>query len=243
MAVPDTPGMVFPGWISHPRAARIGHWAGGASISDIGMRERNETPGDAADEALVRRALGGEEAAFALAFDRHAQALAGRVRHAVPPEALRRISVSDVLQEVRIVAFRRLGDFEARGEGSFRRWLMRIVELKLREANRYARAAKRSGRREVTRGQRASTAEVAGRGRSPSEVAIGAERSSLVREALATLREDHRTVLELAGIEGLALGEVAVRMERSREAVKKLYGRALANFTRACRRLGGAAHD
>ena len=44
---------------------------------------------------------------------------------------------------------------------------------------------------------------------------------------MAALSEDHREVLRLALEEGLSLRECAERMGRSREAMKKLYGRAV----------------
>ena len=52
-----------------------------------------------------------------------------------------------------------------------------------------------------------------------------------------------KTVLRLARNEGLSLREVAGQMGRSREAVKKLYGRALERFVEHFERLRGKDDD
>jgi DNA-directed RNA polymerase specialized sigma24 family protein len=51
--------------------------------------------------------------------------------------------------------------------------------------------------------------------------------------ALDALSEDHRTILRLVQFDGLTLGAAAERMGRSREAAKKLYGRALTKLGEA----------
>jgi RNA polymerase sigma factor (sigma-70 family) len=50
------------------------------------------------------------------------------------------------------------------------------------------------------------------------------------RAALERLPEAHREVLQLIQEEHLTVDEAAARMGRTREAVRKLYSRALARF-------------
>jgi RNA polymerase sigma-70 factor (ECF subfamily) len=188
------------------------------------------------DETLLARARDGDEDAFAALFERHAGALTGRIRHGLPARLTRKVSVADVLQEVRITAYERLADFEPRTEGAVRAWLLRIAEHKIGNVlKRYLGAAKRAARAEVTRGQRPDTVNARGREPSPSQVAMAGEKARLVREKLALLPEAYRTVLELVFEEQLSLREAAERMGRSRDAAKKLYGRALARFTELVR--------
>ncbi len=196
---------------------------------------------DDTDEALVAKARAGDEDAYAALLRRHSTELRRLVDRRLPTPVQRKVSVEDVVQEARITAYRRLPDFEDRGEGSFLRWLRKIAGLKVKAAiERHAGTAKRSVAREVTRGGRPDTAAVEGRGPSPSQGAILAETKASVRRTLGTLSEDHREVLRLAMEEGLSLRQIAARMGRSREAVKKLYGRALGRFTDAYGRKGGA---
>jgi RNA polymerase sigma-70 factor (ECF subfamily) len=203
-------------------------------------REPRSDPGRFTEADLVDRVQAGDDEAFELLLRRHRSQLSGQIRRDLPDAIRRKISVADVLQEASLTAYRRLPDFEYRGEGSVLAWLRKIAELKVRHAvQRYATTAKRAAGREVTRGGRPDTANFAGQGPSPSEDAVATERAERTRRTMAKLREVDRTVLRLAIEQQLPLREVAKRMGRSREAAKKLYGRALARFTKLFRQDGG----
>ena len=198
---------------------------------------------DASDQELIARIKAGDEDAYRLLFERYAGPLRKRVERWLPNAIQRKVSVSDVMQEARLTAFQRFAHFEDRGDGSFRNWLQRIAENKvLAEVQRYAGTKKRAVQREISRGHRPDTANVPGQRPSPSQAAIGAELKELARQAMETLPPDYRTVLRLALEERLRLREVAVRMNRSRDAVKKLYGRALGRFKDTFDRLRGESH-
>jgi RNA polymerase sigma-70 factor (ECF subfamily) len=186
------------------------------------------------EDDLLARARGGDAAAHARLFDRHASVLEGRVRRILPPAVRRKVSVSDVLQEARIVAFGRLGDFTPQGREAYRAWVLRIAELKARETLRnHTRAAKRAVGRERARRTGADSLAFAAEGPSPSQQAMTAELRERVLRVLATLAPADQEVLRLARLEGRPIREVAERMGRSLEAVKKLYARALARFAEA----------
>ena len=72
---------------------------------------------------------------------------------------------------------------------------------------------------------------------SPSQQAVRHEQATWLAGALERLPEDYREVLVLHHLEGCAFPEVARRMGRSVEAVKKLWARALARLRRS---VGGA---
>ena len=160
----------------------------------------------------------------------------------MPPAIQGRVSVSDVLQETRILAFERTEGFESRQEGAYRVWLLRIAERKAREALRtHAGTSKRAVGREVAADGRPGAHEATARGPSPSQVAMTEERRTAVLRALTTLPEDYREVLRLTRFEGRPIQEVAERMARSTDAVKKLYGRALSRFAEAFAAASGEA--
>lgn len=199
-----------------------------------------ESPGEADDAALLTRARAGDAEALRALFDRHRGALEARIRRFLPRAVQRKVSVSDVVQEARILAFARTRSFEPEREGAYRAWLLRIAELKAREALRaHAGTSKRAVGREVTQGDASVAPDGAARGPSPSAAAMTAETRDLVLRALATLPPDYREVLRLARLEELPIREVAERMGRSTEAIKKLYGRALASFGRSVDRAEG----
>lgn len=196
--------------------------------------------GDTTESHLIARVRAGDEDAYRTLFDRCAEPVGRRIARLLPRAVRRKHSVADVLQEARVTAYERFRDFEDRGEGSFRRWVERIAELKAKAAvHRHAGTAKRAVGREVTRGQRPDTAAVAAHGPSPSEAAIGAELRARVLEALAELPAAQREVLRLAIEEQLTPKEIAERTGRSHDAVKKTYGRGLSRFTEILERLEG----
>jgi RNA polymerase sigma-70 factor (ECF subfamily) len=188
-------------------------------------------PSTESDGELVRRAREGSSPALRALFERHESAVKGFVARRLPAGLRRKVAPEDVLQEVWLVATARLAEFEDRGEGAFRAWVMRIAEFKLREAVRaYLGTRKRADVREVSRGGRPDTSAFRADDPSPSEVAQGNELRDAAARAMATLPPDYREILRLVQVEGLTLKAAAERMGRSHDATKKLYGRALARF-------------
>ena len=134
-------------------------------------------------------------------------------------------------------------DFEDRGDGAFRKWLLGIADLKAKAAaHRFGGVAKRNAHTEVSQSHRAETHQAVAPSPSPSQMAVAAELKEIARRAMGELPEDYQRVLVLAREQRLPLREVAEYMGRTREAVKKLYGRALLRFTENFERLRGGDH-
>lgn len=183
---------------------------------------------DREESDLLTRYRDGDRDAFRELVEKHEHILRTRLAGRLPAHLRRRVSVADVVQETCLVAYDRRAAFEDRGAGSFRNWMLGIAENRMRdEIKRHAGAAKRSADREVTRSARPETAYLQAARGTPSAVASSAEQVALVQAAMVQLSEDHREVLRLALEEGLSLRECAEHMGRSREAMKKLYGRAV----------------
>ena len=193
--------------------------------------QRSPAPGDG---SLIARARRGDASAEDELFERHRGLLERQVGRLMPRAVRRRVSVSDVVQETRLVAHAGLAAFEDRGEGSYRAWLLDIGEKKAREAVRaHAGTAKRAVAREVPASALRSTVRGVDAGTTPSQAAMASEQREAIRRTLAALRPDDGLVLQLLRLEGLPLREAAARMGRSLEATKKLYGRALVRFGKA----------
>lgn len=198
----------------------------------------------ASDETLFRQWRDGNPDALRILLDRYADPLRNRVGRDLPPYLHRKISVADLLQETRMVVVERASQFENRGPGSFRNWIFGIARMKLREALRhYAGTAKRAVGREVSRGQRPDTAMHVGKRGTPSEHAIARESATRALEALALLPDDYREILRLVREEHLTLAEAGERMDRSREAAKKLFARATHRFTKLFMAREGKSHE
>jgi len=193
---------------------------------------------DPSDEDLVRRVRAGDEAAARMLFERHLPALRAKARARLPAALRGKVGESDVVQEAWLAAFLDVGKFEDRGDGSFGKWLRGILEHKIgHEIERHVAAGKRDVRRE----RRMRTGSGGGFGAapdqpSPSEEAVSAEEEGVLRAAVASLPGDYATVVRLVHIEGLTLVDAGARMGRSADAVRKLYGRAMASMASSLRR-------
>jgi RNA polymerase sigma-70 factor (ECF subfamily) len=130
------------------------------------------------------------------------------------PEVLRgRIDAEDAAQEIILTLHSNLDQFKG---GNFRAWMFTVAKNKLRDMAEHAGALKRR----TPEPQEASQT-------SPSMHAIRTERAVLLREAVAALPEDYRKVIQLRRFEELETPEVAKAMDRSENAVRILYFRAL----------------
>ena len=189
------------------------------------------------DEELVRRIRAGDASAGELLFDRHLPQLRAKARATLPAALRGRLGESDVIQDAYMAAFLGLGGFEDRGDGSFARWLRQILEHKVQKAaRRHTETSKRDARREVRVPTGAEGLLPLPNQVSPGSRASDREQAARLREEVEGLTEDHRTVIRLVHEQGLTLVEAGARMGRSPDAVRKLYGRALA---RLADRIGG----
>ena len=183
------------------------------------------------DTTLIERMLGGEDAAFEALFQRYRARVQQLVHRTLPARLTRRVSIADVLQEAHLTAWERRLTFEDRGPGSFRNWLLRIAQLKAKEAvRRHAGTAKRALAREVTQGERPRNGQVHGKGPTPSQVAVGLETAARARRVLEALPASYREILRLTRQEHRSLQEAAELTNRSYAATRKLVARALARF-------------
>ena len=181
------------------------------------------------DEELVNRIREGDEKAARSLFDRHVPALRARVRKRLPASIRQKVAESDVIQEAYIAAFLRIGDFEDRGRSAFQRWLATILEHRiLDEVRRFTGSQKRDLNRERTLDD---ARPPAGNDPSVSTMAMDAEERAAVWQAIDNLPPDYQTIIRLVHEEGLTLVESAERMDRSPDAVRKLYARALARLS------------
>lgn len=206
------------------------------------MSTARATPCDDDDEEeLARRVRAGDEEAARLLFDRLRPRLRAYVRKKLPNALRAKLGESDVIQSAYLAAFLNISEFQNRGDGSFARWVRGILAHKLLdEVRRHADAQKRAARRETRIRTRDERPGLAAREDSPSADMIREERSAALRAERARLPDDYRTILRLVHDEGLSLADAGARMGRSADAVRKLYGRALAVLGDRLRRGPGA---
>jgi RNA polymerase sigma-70 factor (ECF subfamily) len=140
----------------------------------------------------------------------------------------------DVVQDALVHALGAIEDFTYENEGDFVRWLSRIAENVLRDNWDRFQAEKRDLRKEVRLDNYRSTTGggfvgTPGpmKGTTPSVIMSRKEDLAKLERAIDTLKPEYRNVIVLTKIEGLSYKEMADRLGKSSEAVRKLVSRAM----------------
>lgn len=162
----------------------------------------------------MRRTLAGDTAAFGELVDRH-----GAVAHRVASRFVGPDDADDVTQDSFLRAFHRLDRF--RGDSPFRAWLLQIVH------NTAVSAATRRRPEpvEVVPGGPEPEPEPPAQ-RQPARLLEESERRERLQLKLRQLRPEHRVVLVLRDLEGLAYEEIAAVTDTPLGSVKGRLHRA-----------------
>lgn len=156
------------------------------------------------DHALVRRAQGADEEAFAELVSRHQRRAYRVARNLVPSDE----DAQDVAQEAFLRVFRNLERFNFDHE--FTTWLYRIVTNLCIDFLRKRRVAVSVSRGKEGDDGEESALDLEDHGEpAPWEYAEAAETASEVHEVLASLAPHFQSVLTLREIEGLGCPEIA----------------------------------
>jgi RNA polymerase sigma-70 factor (ECF subfamily) len=151
-----------------------------------------------------------------------------------------KVDPSDVVQETFLHAVRDFAQFRGSSDKELAGWLRQILAARLADLfRRYCGTQGRDVRLEqalqVELDQSSQVLEcgLVAPLSSPSEQAARHERATWLAQTLERLPADYRDVLVLRHLQECDFPEVARRMGRSVEAVKKLWARALAQLRRA----------
>lgn len=144
----------------------------------------------------------------------------------------RRSDGSDVVQQTLVDAVRGLGEFRGQTEAEFTAWMLTLLDRNLLQVARRNMADKRDVRREVFEQHSDSSAQLmwhslAAGGDSPHSVALTAEVSLHLAQALEQLPGEQRLAVELRYLGQQSLQEIADQMERSVSSVAGLIRRGV----------------
>jgi RNA polymerase sigma-70 factor, ECF subfamily len=155
-----------------------------------------------------------------------------------------KVDAADLVQETFLCAHRAWPQFQGTSEGELVGWLRQILAGNLANLVRHYLGTQRRDIRlerdlalELDQSSRILDRGLWARQSSPSNQAARREQGLVLANTLDQLPADYREVLILRHLEGLSFPEVAVRMERTLDSVKKLWARALDRLRRS---LGGA---
>ena len=189
---------------------------------------------------LVEQAVAGDRGARNDLLGAHLPGLRAFVRRHLGSRIRRRETSMDLVNSVCREALQGLPRFEYRGPDSFRNWLFRQAENKIKDRGRYWNRERRTASREA-----GSLTSPSGPSRreaplavadplqvlwTPSRHACAREELTRVERAFQHLPADYREVIVLARLRGLPQTEIARRMGRSHAATRTLLSRALARL-------------
>ncbi len=148
------------------------------------------------------------------------------------PELQAKGGASDLVQEAFLEAQREFVRFQGTSDAELRAWLRRLL---LHQLGHFARRYRDTGKREVAREIRLQDGnsesqpalELAGSSATPSGQAMAHEEEQALHDALARLPEDYRHVITLRFGEERSFEEIGRLLNRSAEAARKLWVRAM----------------
>lgn len=146
-----------------------------------------------------------------------------------------KVAPSDVVQETFLQAYRDFPGFQGTTELELRDWLRAILLNNVRDAYRHYRGAlKRRVSQEQpwdlvdSKVRQADTLDSRDR---PSQMLQASEAIQGLHAALSRLPEEYRQVIRRRNFDGVAFEIIGKELNRSADAVRKLWGRAVRKLT------------
>ena len=212
-------------------------------------RPRNLERADTAD--LVQWAQSGDADALNELFARHYQTMLELARRQLGSKLRTKEEPDDLAQTTFREATRDFASYTWRGEGSLLRWLIQILQNKIRDRAEFYSASKRDSSKERSlEGAAPSDGDPPPTVEPPSAdltVTMEVERGEsfeFLRAALNDLSPLHRKAITLVFFQGLSLREAGEQMDgRSEDAVRMMLRRAEGRLHELLRRSLGKDDD
>lgn len=183
---------------------------------------------------LVASAAAGNREALSELLLLHYDFLRGHVARRISHDLQGLLRAEDVLHQAFVQAAGALHTFRARHTGGFRAWLRTIADNVLRDAEKRRRRERRVAEPAVGAAHGSSVLAVVEHlpadGTTPSSRVQRADNTRRVQAALAGLPAEQREVLERYYFQEQSLDEIALDLDRSREAVRGICYRARRNL-------------
>jgi RNA polymerase sigma-70 factor (ECF subfamily) len=182
---------------------------------------------------LMDKARGNPQEGLGALLEKHRSYLTILARVQIGRRLQGKADSADLVQETFLEAHRHFPLFHGQTQAEFAQWLRQILAGRLAKlVRRYLGTKGRNVRLEQELDQElARSSQAIGRAlvtaSTPSQNAVRREHALLLAEALERLPKDYREVLILRHLEECAFADVAQRMGRTVESVKKLWARAL----------------
>jgi RNA polymerase sigma-70 factor (ECF subfamily) len=146
----------------------------------------------------------------------------------LPEDVRAKVSPSDIIQNTYLEARRDFKRFSGNNDRELLAWLCQILLNNVKDAARhYQSREKRKVSREVPLQHVQANDCCPAATDSPSRIVSGREEEMLLQHALAKLPKEYRQVIVLRSFERRSFAEVGQALNRSEEAARKQFGRAI----------------
>ena len=177
------------------------------------------------DRTLVKRALAGDQAAYAVLVQKYSNGLRHHIKATVRSEPNAGDQVlDDLVQESFIKAFNALGSYST--HYAFSTWLYRIATNHAIDFLRKRRIKTISLERPVRSGERTRPQDVPDDTMRPDKRIISQQRQQLIEQAICTLPDKFRNVIKLRHQQEKSYKEIADELELPLGTVKAHLHRA-----------------
>jgi len=203
-------------------------------------------------EGLVQRAKAGDVDALNDLFARYHSTMVEVARRRLGPKLRLKEDPDDLAQTTFREATRDFQHYEYRGEGSLLKWLIQILQNKIRDKAEFYSAGKRDSSMETKldappaggTSDSAPRPEPESRDLSVTRLVTRGERDEILREALVHLTPEYREAITLVFFEGNSLRQAGQRMGgRSEDALRMMLRRAESKLKEILQRTAGEDFD
>ena len=183
-------------------------------------------------DPLVTRVRARDADALAAFLEHRHPALLAFVERRLGAALRGKVEPQDVLQELAVKALRELPKTDFTTLEPFG-WLCHLAEQCIVDGHRHFSAGKRASSREMSgnipvgEGSQDLVALLAASMTTPTQAVVRNEREQRLLDALATFPDEHREVLRLRYVDGLATKDIAARVNKSDVAIRVLLSRLI----------------
>lgn len=181
------------------------------------------------DIQLIREAKEGSETALNTLFGRYGSRLLALIRLRMGPSLRRRLESQDMLQLTMLKAYERLDQFAGDGEKSMMAWLGAIARNEIRDQAKFFGRDGRDAGLDVP--LEIAGSAVAEQLRTEVSRLHLVARAQMLERAIESLDDHHREVVLLRRFEELSYPEIGAHLDKSPDACRMLYVRAMAALT------------
>jgi RNA polymerase sigma-70 factor (ECF subfamily) len=182
---------------------------------------------DAVNRELLARACAGDREALGQLLENNRDYLRHLADRLLDDRMGRRIDASDVVQQTCLSVHKQIADFVGQDAAQFAAWLRQIHERNIRNA---VRDQLHTEKRAISREEHVADVDVhAVHQTTPSQHVVRREESVRLAKAIAQLVEDEREALRRRYLEGQSVAEIAAAMGLSKDALARLFKRAMKN--------------